>query len=307
MTSVGPNRTEAPDAVSVMSPGQLQFQRTDQAARLREMVGGRRRSAATLAVTSGKGGVGKSNVAVNLSICLSARGFRVTLVDADMGLANADLLMNIQPRYTLAHVVSGLRDIREVLTPAPGGVRFIPGASGLRELADLSEFERRNLLTQLRKLEYDADIVVLDCGAGIGSNVLGFALAADQVMVVTTPQPPALTDAYATTKALRRAGCQGRIGLFVNMARGRSEAVEAYERIAKVARRFLDYSVADFGYMLQDTAVELAVRQRCPFVIRYPESNASACIAAVASNLSRTLNGQQRRDSFFSRVASLFV
>ena len=290
-----------------MSPGQLQLTRTDQAARLRELVGGRRRRAATLAVTSGKGGVGKSNIAVNLSICLAARGVRVTLVDADMGLANADLLMNIQPRYTLSHVISGLCDIREVLMLGPGGIRFIPGASGLRELADLSEFERKNLLSQLQKLDGYTDIVVFDCGAGIGSNVLGFALAADQVMVVATPQPPAMTDAYATIKALRRADYRGRIGLFVNMARGRSEAAEAYERIAKVARRFLDYSVADFGYMLQDTAVESAVRQRCPFVIRYPESNASACIAAVASHMSRTLIGQQRRGSFFSRVASLFV
>ncbi len=261
----------------------------------------------TIAITSGKGGVGKSNIAVNLSICLAANGIRVTLADVDMGLANADLLMNLQPRYTLSHVLSGVRSIEEVAITAPGGVRFIPGASGVHELADLSEFERQNLITQLQKLEASTDMVVLDCGAGLSRNVISFALAADLVLVVTTPQPPALTDAYATIKALRREGCTGRICLSVNMAESRSEAIATFERIANVSRRFLNYSIANQGYVLHDSAVELAVQERCPFVIRYPGSNASACIAAMANEMARTFAGHQRRGSFFSRVAGLFV
>jgi flagellar biosynthesis protein FlhG len=271
------------------------------------MVRGRRRSALTLAVTSGKGGVGKSNLAVNLSICLASRGVRSTLVDVDMGLANADLLMDLHPAYTLSHVLADVRTLDEVAVLGPGGLRFIPGASGLHELADLAEFERQRLVAKLQSLEINTDILVFDCGAGIGRNVLSFALAADRVVVVTTPEPTAIADAYATIKALRREGCQGRIGLFVNMADSRLAALEAHRRVATVAIRFLNYPIAEDGYMLQDRAVELAVQERCPFVIRYPTSNASACIAAMANEVSRTVPGQQRRGGFFSRVAGLFA
>ena len=278
----------------------------DQATRLRTLVR-HAKGATTLAITSGKGGVGKSNVAVNLSICLSAKGLKVTLVDVDMGLANVDLLMGLQPRYTLSHVLSGVRSIDEVVVEGPGGIRVVPGASGLYELADLREFERQHLIAQLQKLENNADIIVLDCGAGISRNVISFALAADRVVVVTTHEPTALTDSYATIKTLHREGCASPVCLFVNMVNSRVDAVAAYRRVAEVARRFLNYSVADQGYMLHDTRVELAVRQRCPFVIRYPGSNASACIAAMAHEVACTLPGQRSQSGFFSRVAGLFV
>lgn len=279
----------------------------DQAARLRELIGQRASPLQSIAIVSGKGGVGKTNIAVNLSICLAQRGLKVTLVDLDMGLANADLLMNLQPRHTLSHVVAGEHDVESICTEGPGGIRFVPGSSGLQGMADLSTFERESLLAQLRKLERSTDIMVLDCGAGIGKSVMTFASAADRVVVVTTPQPTALTDAYAMIKALYAEGSGSGVGLFVNMALHRSEAVATYDRIAKVAKRFLDYSVADYGYMVQDTTVGLAVRQRCPFVIRYPSSNASACVAAMAVEFGRTVAGRQRRGGFFSRVAGLFV
>jgi len=281
--------------------------RRDQASRLRELARRSRRGALTLAVTSGKGGVGKSNVAVNLSICLAARGVRVTLVDVDVGLANADLLMNVQPRYTLSHVLSGMRSIEAVSIEGPCGLRFVPGTSGRQDLANLSEFDRENLIAQLRKLHRGTDIVVLDCGAGISTNVIGFARRADQVLVVTTPEPTAMTDAYATIKVLRRDGYAGRVGLFVNMANSRAEAQAAYGRLAGVAQKFLNYSVADDGYMLQDTAVELAVSERCPFVIRDPGSGASACIAAMADKLARSCKGVPTRNGLLRRVAGLFV
>jgi flagellar biosynthesis protein FlhG len=225
-----------------------------------------------------------------------------------MGLANADLLMNVQPRYTLAHLISGARSIEEVCSEGPGGVRFVAGASGLHTLANLSEFERQHLIVQLQKLESSTDILIMDCGAGISRNVTAFALASDRVLVVTTPQPPALTDGYATIKALHRERYAGQVGLFVNMAGSRGEAQAAHRRISEVARRFLDFSVANGGYMLQDTSVELAVQARSPFVIRYPGSNASACVAAMATEVAHGCVGPQRRHSgFFERVAGLFV
>lgn len=278
----------------------------DQASRLRQLTRRRPVRALRIAILSGKGGVGKSNVAVNLSICLAARGLRVTLVDVDMGLANADLLLNLKPRYTLAHLVSGSRSIEQVSMQGPGGITFIAGSSGVCDLANLSEFERQHLLAQLHTLDDSADIVVSDCGAGISKNVLSFALDADELIVVTTPQPTALTDAYATIKSVLREQYIGRVNLFVNMAPSRAAAAAAYERVSGVARKFLNYSVADGGYMVHDVNVELAVQARCPFVIRYPGSNASACVAAAADEIARRVSGVSRRGGIWRRVAGLF-
>jgi flagellar biosynthesis protein FlhG len=285
----------------------VQSRRADQASRLRQLVRKPGATAQVIAITSGKGGVGKSTVAVNLSICLSAKGLRVVLVDVDLGLANADLLMNIQPKYTIGHVLSGARSIESICVEGPGGVRFVPGASGRADLADLSEFDRRNLVAQLHRLQHSTDILILDCGAGISRNVTSFALAADRVIVVTTSQPTALTDAYATIKSLHRQRCNVFASLFVNMVNSKAEASATFERLAGVAQRFLNYSVAYGGYMLHDTAVELAVQQRCPLVLRYPDSNASVCVAAMAADLAREMPGRRHNDGFLKRVAGLFA
>jgi flagellar biosynthesis protein FlhG len=279
----------------------------DQATRLRELVRGPARAARVLAVASGKGGVGKTNLAVNLSVCLAARGMRTTLVDLDMGLANADLLMNIRSKYTLSHVLRGQRTLDEVAVAGPGGLRFIPGGSGVPELANMSEFERQNLLGRLEGLTANTDMLVLDCGAGISRNVISFAAASDRTLVVTTPQPTALTDAYALIKTLHREQCRCGISVVVNMSDSRTEARAAYRRIASVAERFLNYSVADGGYMLHDTSVELAVQQRTPFVVRYPTSNASVCVSALADEFASIRSASDSRGGFLRRVVGLFA
>jgi len=298
----------------------------DQAARLRQLVAARsahrpgakpagnapplivrRPLAHTVAVASGKGGVGKTNVAVNLAICLASRGLKVALLDLDMGLANADLLLDVRCPYNLSHVVSGLRPIEQVGATAAAGVFFIAGASGVESLADLAEFERQHLVDQTRRLEEQYDMIVLDCGAGISRNVLSFSLAADICLLVTTPEPPALTDAYAVAKVLVKNNHQGSIRLLVNLAESRLEAEQVAGRVAGVSQRFLNYRLADGGYLLQDSHVELAVRQRCPFVLRYPRCAASACMTAVANRLAEGCGAASQAGGFFRRVVGLFV
>jgi flagellar biosynthesis protein FlhG len=282
----------------------------DQATPLREIARRMRPRAQTIAITSGKGGVGKTNLSVNLAAVLASLKRRVVLLDADLGLANADILCNVQPRYNLAHVVARQRSLEEVISPVPvgGGASFslIPGASGLAKMADLSEADRRRLIAELELVQEAADVVIIDTGAGIGRNVLAFAGPADQVVVVTTPEPTAITDAYAVIKVLVRCGTSGKISVMVNQARNRDEAQTVHDRIASVTRQFLKADVAFGGYVIADTAVVQAVRKRSPFVVEYPHSGAAQCINAWANRMDHHVDvtSEAHNSSFFSRLAT---
>ena len=284
----------------------------DQASSLREIARRTARHAQTIAITSGKGGVGKTNLAVNLAAVLAAMRRRVVLLDADLGLANADILCNVQARFNLAHVVAGQRALAEVLTPVPAGFTLIPGASGLAKMADLTETQRQRIVRELDFLDESADVLVIDTGAGIGRNVLSFASTADHVVVVTTPEPTAITDAYAVMKVLVRCGTVegggSKISIMVNMVRHRDEALQVYERIASVARQFLKTDVAFSGYVVNDDAVKQAVRKRVPFVQQYPNSAAAQCVQAWANRMDHRvdvapMNGKPK-PGFFARLAS---
>jgi len=265
------------------------------------------RQTRTIAVCSGKGGVGKSNVALNLAILLSGAGHRVALVDADMGMANLDVLVDADIRGDLSHVVAGTKHLEDIVVDLSSGVQFVAGASGLAKLANLSEFQRARLTEELTQLESDNDMIVIDCAAGIGPNVLQFAASADTVLVVTTPEPTAITDAYGMIKALSRRGYQGSLSVLVNLADNRQEARATYQRLADVARRFLDIRVFDGGFISEDPKVRQAVRRRQAFVLAFPKCPASRSIDALVNKLSPGGALVRQKEGFFRRMVRLFA
>lgn len=266
-----------------------------------------RSRASVIAITSGKGGVGKSNISVNLAIKLAQSGKDVVLLDADLGLANADVLCNIDLPCNLSHVIARKKELRDVLVNAPGGFRLIGGASGLARMADLSDFDRQRLVSALGELEQQTDIILIDTGAGISPNVLSFTRAADHVLVVTTPEPTAITDAYAVIKVISRDGSDRRISLLVNQVRSAAEARVVHERIAKVARQFLSVNIMDAGHVLSDEQVPLAVRRRSPFVLGSPKCPASACVTQLAMRLEKGVGVQAGAGGgFFNRMSRWF-
>ncbi len=277
----------------------------DQASQLRSMMTQRPR-ANVIAVTSGKGGVGKSNIAVNLAIQFASVGRDVVLLDADLGLANADVLCNIDLPCNLSHVIARKKDLADVLYRAPGGFKLIGGASGLARMADLTDFDRQRLINALVELEQQTDIILIDTGAGISPNVLAFTRAADHVLVVTTPEPTAITDAYAVVKVVSRDGTDRRISLLVNQARTAAEARVVYDRIAKVAKQFLGVSVLEAGSMPSDEQVPLAVRKRTPFLLDSPHCAASRSIAQLAMRLEQGVAPKLETAGFFNRMFGWF-
>lgn len=245
------------------------------------------RLAQALAISSGKGGVGKSTVAVNLAILLSKMGRKVALLDADMGTANADVLCNIMPVHTLAHVVTGRRDIEEIVIQAPGGFSLIPGASGLAQMAALGQQERERLINQFAKLEQAYDILLIDTGAGIGPGVLGFLASSDRTLIVTTPDPTAITDAYAVIKTAHRQNRSLDAHLLVNQASDPEEARQVYTRVANVCRKFLGLDLPYAGCVLSDPFVRESIRNRRPFALDPRQAQATLALSALAHRLDK--------------------
>lgn len=241
--------------------------------------------ARVVAVTSGKGGVGKTNLAVNLSLALRELGKEVALVDADLGLANADILLGVVAERHLGHVMQGVCSVCETLLAAPGGIHLLAGASGLAELADADPVTLRRLLTELRALDRMVDLVVVDTGAGIGRQVVDFLGAAREVLLVLTPEPTSLTDAYSLVKVAAARHPETRWYAVVNMARSPEEGQQVGERLAAVARRYLGTEITLLGSVPRDEAVSRAVMRQVPLLLAVPRSPAAVAIRAVAQRL----------------------
>lgn len=281
----------------------------DQAAKLRENAQRTesRPEPRVIAVTSGKGGVGKTNLVANIGICLAQEGYNVLLLDADIGTANLDVIFGMFPKFSLYEVMRGERSLEEVIVTGPGGVKVIPGAAGFHEMAYLSGVRKEQLEKKLGDFTRQTDFLFIDTGAGISKNVLSFISAASEVIVVVTPEPTSLADAYGLIKIICRFNLNQSIHIVVNMAASIFEAAQTAEKIKNVTSQFLEKNVDTLGYVLDNDCIGQAVREQVPFVQKYPKSGAALQVRAIASAIaSGYLPAEPVREGFMSKLFRIF-
>ncbi|MBF0256967.1 MAG: MinD/ParA family protein [Gammaproteobacteria bacterium] len=235
-----------------------------------------------LAVTGGKGGVGKTNVAVNLGVALSELGRRVLLLDADLGLANIDVVLGLHPKYDLSHVLRGERDLEEVIIEGPSGLRVVPGASGIQAMAERSATEHAGLINAFSEIGGALDTLIVDTAAGISDTVISFSRAAQEILVVVCDEPASITDAYALMKLLNRDYGVERFRILTNMTRGPQEGQELFSKLFRVTERYLDVMLVHAGSIPYDDALRKAVKMQKPVVNAAPRSRAAQAFKALA-------------------------
>ena len=272
----------------------------DQATRLRQLVGDKteyktlvtednsaslRTGAKVLAVTSGKGGVGKTNITVNLAIALKRAGKKVLVIDADLGMANVDVVLGSRSHKHLLNLLEDGVELNNVLINGPYGVKYISGGSGIEKAIDFSMEQRQLLMQKLAACGSQADIILLDTGAGLGKNVMDFVLAADEVLLITTPEPTALTDAYAMMKAYSMYAKEKNLRLIINRVYDEQESKDVAAKLKQTAERFLQMPIDCLGYVYEDSAVMRSVRQQTPFLVANANCTAAKCIEALTASL----------------------
>jgi flagellar biosynthesis protein FlhG len=264
----------------------------DQAEKLRKMVkeqAAPRNVARVITVTSGKGGVGKSSISVNLAIALSRLGNRVIVLDADFGLANVEVMLGIRPQYNLADLMFRGKTLTDIITQGPENIGFISGGSGIQELTNLSKDQIVYLIQKLVELDECADIIIIDTGAGIADSVLEFVAASSEVLLVATPEPTSITDAYALLKTLNRKTDISLQDTVIKMIANRiddyEEGKELYDKLSLVVSKFLDLKLEYLGAIPQDSMVSKAVKKQKPALMLYPDSQFSSTVSSFAEIL----------------------
>jgi len=240
-----------------------------------------------LAITSGKGGVGKTNIVANLGYAFAAMGKKVLILDADMGLGNLDVLLGIAPKYNLSHVFSGQLPIESIIEEGPGNLKILPASSGIQELTHLSAEQKILILSALDGLVEDIDILLIDTAAGISSNVMDFNVSAHEIIVVVSPEPTSITDAYALMKVLSLKYAEKCCKLLVNMVANVQEGLDVYRQLELVTHRFLDIDVEYLGCILYDEKVPKGIKRQKLISELFPGAKASKCFAELAKKMSQ--------------------
>lgn len=268
----------------------------DQASNLRKMIknaalskpksmGRMKEGPRVFSITSGKGGVGKTNMTGNLALSFSKMGKKVLIFDADFGLANIDIIFGIHPEYNIGHVLSGEKDLSEVIVEVAGGIGIIPAVSGENSMTELQDGQKLSLLSEFEALNDIFDVVLIDTAAGISSNVIYFNLAAEECIVIATGEPTSITDAYGIIKVLNQKGAK-RFKLLVNMVKDADEAKTVYFTLSQAADRFLSGVVLEYlGYIPFDSKLRSSVIERTPLMVKYPDSAAGRSITKLAKKL----------------------
>src|SRR6056297_4017881 len=266
---------------------------TDQAEQLRELMknrnsgdGSSEKKTRIIAISSGKGGVGKTNISINLAMAYAQLGKKVILMDADLGLANVNVVLGIIPKYNLYHLIRKQKTMREIIMDTNYGIQIVAGASGFAKIANLDEQERQNFIRELSELS-TADVIIIDTSAGVSNNVLSFVAAADEAIIVTTPEPTAITDAYGIIKivATEIDNLSLSLKLIVNRVKSVTEGKKVAERVINIASQFLNLKVDYLGYVYEDPAVHQSVLKQKPFMASEPNGKAAICVRHIVSRL----------------------
>ena len=243
-----------------------------------------------IAVSSGKGGVGKSTVVVNLAMAFDRMGKRVLIMDADLGLANIDIFLGLTPQQNISHVLQGKRRLQEVLVDGPGNIRIMPASSGVQELTQLTDEQKLMFLEMIDELEHNIDILLIDTGAGISDTVLYFNLAAQEKIIVVTPEPTSLTDAYALIKVLYTRHGERHFRILTNAVENDKAGKAIFSQLSKVADHFLDGISMDYiGSIPRDPSIPLALMQQKPFIELFPQTSAAKAFTALAQKIDKSL------------------
>lgn len=286
----------------------------DQAAALRALVKEKKenqkvetRNARIITISSGKGGVGKSNVVVNLGITLQKMGKKVLIFDADIGMGNDDIILGIYPKHNIYDVVLGKVTIKDSIIKGSEGISLLAGGSALNKIEEFTTVQRESFISNLKELN-DFDYILMDTGAGVSRTVLGFIAACDDVILVTTPEPTALTDAYSLIKAVSHFKLKNNANVIVNRSYTHDEGLETFNKFAHAAQKFIGFELLYLGFIYDDKKLEQAVRMQKPVTISFPKADSSKCIKKIAQNIINNDSGNNIKgaDGFFRRLFDLF-